>query len=198
MPRSKTFDKEVVLNKAMELFWEKGFHATSIQDLVTHLGINRASLYDTFGDKEALFKASIEAYIERNQNNLKNFLSQYDNVVDGMRSLFHTGIDVALADKDCVKGCFVVNITTELLPGKGEMEDLLQANMKSFIKVISQAIKTGQSQGQINQDINPKDFAKLLFSFNNGLHVVAKLTPSKRELKDQIDAILVLLDPQGK
>ena len=56
MPRTKQFNEEEILKKAMELFWEKGFHATSIQDLVAHLGINRASLYDTFGGKEELFK----------------------------------------------------------------------------------------------------------------------------------------------
>ena len=194
MPRSKTFDKEVVLNKAMELFWEKGFHATSIQDLVTHLGINRASLYDTFGDKEKLFLSSIESYIEHNQNNIKQYLSQFENVVEGIRSLFHMGIDQALSDRNCIKGCFVVNMTTELLPGKGDMEALLQANMKSFVKVISQTIKSGQAQGQVNTSINPREFAKLLFSFNNGLHVVAKLNPSKSELKAQVDSIVNLLE----
>ena len=58
MPRVKLFDEKDVLNKATDLFWKQGFAATSVQDLVSHLGINRASLYDTFGDKEKLFKKS--------------------------------------------------------------------------------------------------------------------------------------------
>ncbi|MEL6975424.1 MAG: helix-turn-helix domain-containing protein, partial [Bacteroidota bacterium] len=62
MPRTKQFDEKEVLKKAMELFWEKGFHATSIQDLVSHLGINRASLYDTFGGKDELFNTAFESY----------------------------------------------------------------------------------------------------------------------------------------
>jgi TetR/AcrR family transcriptional repressor of nem operon len=56
MPRVKLFDENEVLNKAMNLFWKQGYSATSIQDLVSHLGINRASLYDTYGDKEKLSK----------------------------------------------------------------------------------------------------------------------------------------------
>ena len=62
MPRIKTFDENEVLVKAMNLFWKQGYSATSVQDLVSHLGINRASLYDTFGDKEQLFKKSFALY----------------------------------------------------------------------------------------------------------------------------------------
>ena len=62
MPRTKQFDEKEVLKNAMELFWEKGFHATSIQDLVSHLGINRASLYDTYGGKDELFNTAFETY----------------------------------------------------------------------------------------------------------------------------------------
>ena len=60
MGRTKQFDHRTALDQAMELFWARGYHATSIQDLVDHLGVNRQSLYDTFGGKDELFKAVLE------------------------------------------------------------------------------------------------------------------------------------------
>src|SRR4249920_3479788 len=64
MVRNKQFDKHAALDEAMELFWEKGYHATSIQDLVDRLGVNRQSLYDTYGGKDQLFLSALERYRE--------------------------------------------------------------------------------------------------------------------------------------
>ena len=75
MPRTKQFCEIETLEKAVELFWNKGFHATSMQDLVSHLGINRASLYATYGDKSDLFKKALCAYTKSNGDMLKNMLA---------------------------------------------------------------------------------------------------------------------------
>jgi TetR/AcrR family transcriptional repressor of nem operon len=64
MARHKEFDRDAVLHKAMEVFWSRGYGATSIQDLVKHMGINRQSLYDTFGDKHALYLQALDRYGE--------------------------------------------------------------------------------------------------------------------------------------
>ncbi|MDF1696713.1 MAG: helix-turn-helix domain containing protein [Saprospiraceae bacterium] len=88
MPRVKLFDKDEVLEKAMHLFWERGYHATSIQDLVNHLGINRASLYDTFGGKQALFDSAFKHYRMTNTKAIKKFLHAEQDVKKGMRKLF--------------------------------------------------------------------------------------------------------------
>ncbi len=64
MPRVKEFDPDQALDRAMELFWRKGYEATSVQDLVEHMGINRFSLYDTFGSKHELFMAALDRYSE--------------------------------------------------------------------------------------------------------------------------------------
>ena len=69
MPRAKEFDPEMVLDKAMDLFWTKGYEATSIKALVDHMGINRFSLYSTFGDKHQLFLRACDRYHEKMANN---------------------------------------------------------------------------------------------------------------------------------
>ncbi len=57
-PRHKAFDPSTVLNEAVDVFWTQGYEATSVQDLVDHMGINRFSMYDTFGNKHELFMSA--------------------------------------------------------------------------------------------------------------------------------------------
>ena len=80
MARNKAFEKEIVLEKAKELFWKQGFHATSVQNLVDHLGINRASIYDTFGGKNKLYETALESYRAENLIFLKEHLAKFESV----------------------------------------------------------------------------------------------------------------------
>ena len=133
MPRVKLFDESEVLTKAMNLFWKQGYAATSVQDLVSHLGINRASLYDTFGDKEQLFKKSFELYRKNNIEGLKQFFDTQNNVREGFARLFENAIEEAINDEDR-KGCFVVNTTTELVPNDDSIAVTLEDNKSDFEK----------------------------------------------------------------
>jgi TetR/AcrR family transcriptional repressor of nem operon len=124
MPRVKLFNENDVLEKAMNLFWKKGYDATSIQDLVNHLGINRASLYDTFEGKKELFAKVFLLYRETNSNGLKQFLSSQDDIKLGFSKLFIQVIEQSKSDIHN-KGCFVVNTTIEFIPNDFEMIQVL-------------------------------------------------------------------------
>lgn len=193
MPRVKLFDQEEVLNKAMNLFWKKGFAATSVQDLVDHLGINRASLYDTFGDKEKLFNLAFEHYRTTNSKGITRFFQSQTNIKEGFVKLFEMSIDQAIQDQDR-KGCFVVNTTTELIPGDEKMVKKIADNKKNFVNLFYEYLEKGKSQGQINQCIDLHAMANLLFTLYNGLKVVSKVKPDKNELSGSIYLALSLLD----
>jgi TetR/AcrR family transcriptional repressor of nem operon len=124
MPRVKLFNENDVLEKAMNLFWKKGYDATSIQDLVNHLGINRASLYDTFEGKKELFAKVFLLYRETNSNGLKQFLSSQDDIKLGFSRLFIQVIEQSKSDIHN-KECFVVNTTIEFIPNDFEMIQVL-------------------------------------------------------------------------
>ena len=130
MPRVKLFDENEVLFKAMNLFWKQGYSATSVQDLVSHLGINRASIYSTFGDKDQLFKKSFELYRKINTEGLTQFFQSRPNVKKGFSELFDLAIQEAVQDKDN-KGCFVVNATTELIPNDEKLLEIVHNNKKN-------------------------------------------------------------------
>jgi TetR/AcrR family transcriptional repressor of nem operon len=192
MPRVKLFDENEVLTKAMNLFWKQGYSATSVQDLVSHLGINRASLYDTFGDKEQLFKKSFELYRKINIDGLIQFFQSRPNVKKAFSELFDNAIQEAILDKDS-KGCFVVNATTELLPGDDAILKLLENNKTIVETIFYDYLKKGKTEGQIKTELDLKAFASLLFTIYAGLRVVSKINPSKEKLSDSINVALSLL-----
>lgn len=193
MGRSKQFDEQQVLEKAMELFWKKGYHDTSVQDLVDHLAINRASLYDTYGGKDTLFEKTFENYQQRNLQWIKNFLAQQPAVKPGLLKLFTNLVDQLVTDTDH-KGCFVVNITTELIPNEEKWRPVLNRNRETMETLFFQLLQRGVAQGEISPDKDLKSIAAFLFTLNNGLHVVAKINPSRKDLLQVVEAGLTVLN----
>src|SRR5690349_17002162 len=112
MVRTKQFDKHAALDQAMELFWERGYHATSIQDLVDTLGVNRQSLYDTYGGKDALFLAALERYRDLQAVPMRRSLERDAPAIEVLREFLGSFIDNALSPG--FKGCFMANTITEL------------------------------------------------------------------------------------
>ncbi|WP_170284033.1 TetR/AcrR family transcriptional regulator [Flagellimonas olearia] len=193
MPRVKQFDEAEILNKAMELFWEKGFHATSMQDLVSHLGINRASLYDTFGSKEALFQNAVEHYIEVSGSCIRTLFAVENDVRVGLKKLFDMAINESLCDLS-KKGCFVVNTTTELIPGDAAIQEMLQKNRENMEAVFVDYIQKGIDKGQIDAFKNAQDVGLMFFGLYNGLRVLAKVDPTSESLKKMATAGLSILN----
>nr|WP_293303431.1 TetR/AcrR family transcriptional regulator [Allomuricauda sp.] len=193
MPRVKQFDEAEILNKAMELFWEKGFHATSMQDLVSHLGINRASLYDTFGSKEALFQNAVEHYIEVSGSCIRTLFAEENDVRVGLRKLFDMAINESLCDLS-KKGCFVVNTTTELIPGDAAIQEMLQKNRENMEAVFVDYIQKGIDTGQLDASKNAQDIGLMFFGLYNGIRVLAKVDPTSESLKRMATAGLSILD----
>ncbi len=193
MPRVKLFDKNEALNKAMHLFWKQGYSATSIQDLVNHLGINRASIYDTFGDKEKLFFSAFENYRKTNTDAIAKFFESQSNVREGFQKLFEFSIDESIRDAD-KKGCFVVNTTTELIPGDEKIVKIVRENKKTFERLFFDYLKHGEAHGQIPEGKDLKALASLIYTLYNGMRVISKVETNKKELMNSVKTVLVLLD----
>src|SRR6201986_4496734 len=113
MARHKEFDRDEALQKAMEVFWSRGYEAASIQDLVEHMGINRQSLYDTFGDKHSLFLQALDRYREVEGRKLFGLLEQSGSVKRALRQGFEVVVEGSLGGGER-RWCCVGNATSEL------------------------------------------------------------------------------------
>ncbi len=186
MPRTKQFDESKALEKAMELFWKRGYNGTSIQSLVDHLGINRASIYDTFGGKEELFHKALDHYRTTNFRQISETLEKATSFKEGIRKLFTLSVEHASADPDR-KGCLMVNSTTELAAVNQDILHKMQANEQSFEELLFHLIEKGKSNNELDKSLESKALAAYLFTLYNGLRVVSKVNPSRSHLQKIVD-----------
>lgn len=193
MPKVKLFNEEEVLEKAMLIFWKKGYHATSIQDLVNFLGINRGSLYDTYGGKKQLFDKAFSLYRLSGNEKQKDILKTDANIKDTLRNMFQRVINFDYSDSD-YKGCFIANTTTEMVPGDAELQKVLTQHRKTMEKFFHDLLKMGVKRQEISKEKDLKTLASLFYTLITGFRVVGKTRPSKKESFASIDAILSLLD----
>ena len=100
MPRNKTFDESCLIKDALHLFWKYGFHRTSIQNLVQNLGVNRASLYDTYGDKEGLFIKCFDIYKNGKIDLVKEIFNKEEDPKKGLNTLFTVLLDTICNDPE--------------------------------------------------------------------------------------------------
>ncbi|UJH68730.1 TetR/AcrR family transcriptional regulator [Allomuricauda sp. SCSIO 65647] len=193
MPRPKQFCEEEILNKAMELFWQKGFHATSMQDLVLHLGINRASLYDTFGGKEELFDKAFAHYRKAVGGWLHQLFDGEPSVKMGFKKLFDKAIEETVNDENR-KGCFVVNTTTELIPGNKKMLQTLLDNKETVENLFIGYVQKGINTGELSPSKNAQEVGLMLFALYNGIRVLAKVDSNPDKLQKVVNSGLSVLD----
>ncbi len=193
MPRTKQFDEEEVLNKAMELFWEKGFHATSMQDLVSNLGINRASMYDTYGGKEELFEKAFAHYRKSAIDSLQQLFNAASSVRLSFKKLFDLAIKETVSDVSC-KGCFVVNTMTELVPGNDKLRITLENHKKKIESLFVSFVQKGIDNGEISNSKNANEIGLMLFALYNGIQVISKVDPNREKLQKVVNAGLSVLE----
>ncbi|UZR97024.1 TetR/AcrR family transcriptional regulator [Chondrinema litorale] len=193
MPRVKQFDKDEILAKAMNLFWQKGYHATSIGDLVEYTGVNRQSLYSTFTNKDELFNQAFERYRTIYLNKACDFLSTKSSAKEGIKDFFLKAIDNSLSDPEH-KGCFVLNTTTEMVPENPNLMRVIAEHQQTFEKILIEFMEKGITLGEFPENIDLKSTAAFLITLYNGLVVMSKFRTEKEYLTNILDTALKVLD----
>jgi len=193
MPRTKQFDETAVLDKAIDIFWEKGYSATSYSDLVEGMGINRASMYSTYGDKHALFLKALQQYKKKSHNILKQVLLKDSGPVkQKLEIFFDSAIEEALNDKAC-KGCFIVNATAEMATCDKEIADFTRQNQTEILGLFTFLFQEAKVNGEIASTADPEALAHFIFNTYNGLRVVSKMNVDKIVLENIKNTSLSIL-----
>lgn len=193
MPRTKEFDETVVLDKAVALFWQKGFNGISAQDLVDGLGLSRSSLYDTFGDKHTLFVKALQRYRDKETDQI---IQQLDNATDipaTIKAILLANEAAGATAADCGKGCFMVNSRVELAPHDPEIATMVKDNWKALEDAFYRALKRGQENGQIATVQPARALARFLVNNTWGLSVYGKADADRKVSADIIKVVLSVL-----
>ncbi len=192
MARTKVFDEQDVLDKAMHLFWQKGYNATSAQDLVDGLGISRSSLYDTYGDKHSLFVKALKQYRKERIDPVINGVDKAEDIEAYIRNVFETVKTEALSDSHS-KGCFMVNSAVELAPVDTEVAAIANSIMHDTETAITKAIKKGQEQGVFSKTHSARSLSRFIFNSLNGFRVTMKFDAGKKMFDDIVNVCLSAL-----
>lgn len=192
MARTKAFDETEVLDKALNIFWRKGYYGTSMQDLVDGLGISRSSLYDTYADKRDLFLAALKKYREERAAFMTELVNQSPSVIKALQTLFKGLIDSSLADPSN-KGCFMTNTAVEIAPHDPEIAQIVAGNMQDIEDVFYKAIRKGQQTGEITTKHSARTLARFLFNAISGLRVTGKSCADKKLYEDVVAVALSVL-----
>ncbi|MEJ8302816.1 TetR/AcrR family transcriptional regulator [Saccharibacillus sacchari] len=179
MARSKEFDEAAVLEKAMLLFLDQGYEKTSMQDLVEHMGIHRRSLYDTFGDKHALFMRSLRLYKSKVDDRLGQAALNAPSALEGIRLVFRAMTDRAPEEP---KGCLLVNTAVELGPRDEEAERLTDESFCKLEELLKLLIQRGQANGEIVNELDSQATAESLHTTLLGIRVLARTSAPKEKL----------------
>ncbi len=192
MARSKDFDENEVLKKAVCLFWDKGYNGTSMQDLVDGLGISRSSLYDTFGDKHQLYIRALETYQQSYGSLLYDLANQATSTKDAIRKLLELVVKDLLNDEQR-KGCFMVNAGIELGSHDQQVNQLICDTENQLEQAFLKLIQQGQQKGEIKADKDPKALARFLNNTVKGMQVSVKSTTDRSFFEDIISTALIVL-----
>lgn len=176
MGRSKEFEEVDVLNKAMELFWTKGYTAVSMNDLVEHMGIHRKSIYDTFGDKHSLYIKALESYKENSTKSLHYVIKNSETASQTMEAIF----DYMIKGENC--GCFLVNATTEMAALDDQVAYIVDSGYKEAEKLIADVIERGQYEGAFSRDIDVRTMSEVLHNALLGIRVGKRKDESEEKL----------------
>jgi TetR/AcrR family transcriptional repressor of nem operon len=191
MARTKEFDPDAALRSALDLFWRRGYEATSMQDLVDHLGIGRASIYATFGSKHELFLRALDRYSEEAGGRWGHLLSGSGPALLGIRRFIESMAEEAVEDPDR-KGGFVTNTVVECLPRDKSAAELVDISINGLQAAIAGALVRAQDQGELGADKDPQALARFMVTFVQGIRVMAK-RPDRQRLRDAVDQALSLL-----
>jgi TetR/AcrR family transcriptional regulator, transcriptional repressor for nem operon len=191
MARPFEFDKDEILERAMLLFWRKGYFHTSFQDIVEHLQLSRSSIYNSFSDKRLLYIESLKYYINKESRALTNSVSKLPPNPNSIKKILQQ-IAYGNSSNENPKGCLVVNSCIELANHDEEIKQIIEGNMKEVIGAFTDFIKEGQKQGNINYEIKAEELASSLFHQITALRVIGKVIKDKAHFNKTIDAFINL------
>ncbi len=191
--RPRTFDIDVALDRAVEVFWKHGFQDASLHELTEAMGLSKPSLYAAFGDKEALYLKTLERYVARL---IERHAAALNDQADGRRAVsgfLHSLADM-LADPELPGGCFIINGTADCggstIPASVDLA--LRTALQGSETMVLERLRRAQDDGDLAADAKPAALAAMFGSIIAGLAVLAKSGAPRAKLTTVIDTAMAV------
>lgn len=189
MARSKEFEENEVLDKAMKLFWEQGYEKTSMSDLVEHMGIHRRSIYDTFTDKRTLFFKAMERFGNRTDAKLAAGVKQAKTAKEALHFIFDY---MGSTEEGEPPGCMFVNSAVEMACRDEDVDAKAVGAFEKVEQLLVELVTWGQENGEFSSQYGPQELAEYLHNALIGIRVMARTSVRKEKL-ERISTMSMLL-----
>ena len=192
MPKVETFNKELVINQAMQVFHTKSYSLTSMQDLVDAMGINRSSIYNTFGSKMDLYMECLRSYQSEAQNNVQKIMATSKGAKATLKAIFMLNLNKSENGID--NGCLINNCTTEMANQEEVINQFLCNNTESMTHLFQSIVERGQQESVFNQKQSSKAYGLYLLNAFQGLKITGILSKNNKQLESVINTTLSILN----
>ncbi|WP_173401581.1 TetR/AcrR family transcriptional regulator [Bradyrhizobium cosmicum] len=187
--RPRSFDVDVAVERAMEVFWSRGYHATALPDLLRATRLSRGSLYAAFGDKHSLFLRALDRYIADALTRIDIELAPDREPVDGLRAFLAGYVD-RTSGANGRRGCLLVATAMEMAGQDAEVGRRIASFFKAMETRLTAALSRARAAGLLADGVEPSSAARILVCFVEGLRVVGKTAPARTTSKATADALL--------
>ncbi|MBC8339358.1 MAG: TetR/AcrR family transcriptional regulator [Rhodospirillales bacterium] len=177
----------------MDVFWTKGYEATSLCDLLEAMGLSKSSFYDTFGSKHEVFLATIEHYKKTMTAQITGVASLESPARKLIESLFDRAVS-RMTEEGGQRGCFLNNCAVEVALHDPAAAKLIDGGISLVEDTFFTLVERGQREGDVAPDKDARALARYLTSSLNGLLVIAKANPNPEALADISQMSLTALD----
>ena len=187
--RPRSFDTEAAVERAMGVFWSRGYHATALPDLLRATKLSRGSLYAAFGGKHALFLRALDRYVADALARIDVELGPRHAPVDGLRTFLAGYVD-RTSGASGRRGCLLVATTMELAGHDSDVEGRIRGFFKAMEARVADALSRAKTAGKLADGVEPSSAARILVCFVEGLRVVGKTAPTRNASQATADALL--------
>lgn len=180
------------LDGAINIFAERGYHATSIGDLTTAMGVAQGSVYKAFKDKKAVFIAALERYKLRQTRRFEDAVGKGVDGRDRVRQALEFYAAMSHGDGGR-QGCLLVGASADLGTLDEDVAIVVRQSVDAREKIIARLVREGQSDGSIAASLDPEDLARTTLCFLYGMRLVGKTGKSREEMKAVVDLAMRML-----
>jgi TetR/AcrR family transcriptional regulator, transcriptional repressor for nem operon len=195
MARPREFDLDAALDSAMEMFWRRGYEATSLDDLCGVTGLSRSSLYAAFGSKRDLLLRSVDRYVELRTPRIAALLAQPMSIQDAFASLARQFIDQIIAGPGR-RGCFIGNCAAELARSDRAALARVRRALGATEATFRDALARAEVRGELTAGADVDALARFLTAGFQGLRLIGKVNANRSELEDIATTMLQCLEPR--
>jgi TetR/AcrR family transcriptional regulator, transcriptional repressor for nem operon len=193
MPKVKMFNPDAALEKAKDIFWQKGFNATSMQDLIDGMQISRQSLYDTFGNKQDLFDKCLTTYQKEAIKNNCAILDGNKNAKAIIQDFFDFLVESIVMDTD-TKSCFIINTLMENIPNNSEAQNIIVRNFEELENAIFKVLEKGKANNDYTSKFSIPELTNHFITAMHGIKVVGKIKKDKATLDNLVRTALCVFN----